>query len=241
MATEFQRTLRPTEPQRLYSQGAGGLVAHQKRIAKVLAVLGADDEFDPAYLAQLRYDKSAEDGFDGICNQAIHLFTAHASIKTEPLNVNFIFSGWNEKLTQWSYLYSRLPYVLFYARLLVEHVCAEFEQTDPIYVADIDRRISAATLLWWPTVADAYPAEAIDRFVEATGVRLFAACLAEERRMPTITDLTRMARSGAWPGEPTQDVRARQKRYSELARSGRHEYRQRRRSRGTVKKPRPRP
>jgi hypothetical protein len=85
-------------PQRLHSQSAGGLEAHQKRIASVLSAINEVERFDPDYLARLRYDKAADDGFDGICNQAIHLFTSHPAIRTESLNINFIFSGWDAKL-----------------------------------------------------------------------------------------------------------------------------------------------
>ena len=80
------------------------------------------------------------------------LFTSHEAIRTEPLNINFIFSGMDAKLTQWSYFYGRLPYLLAYMHRIVEHVCATIAPTDPIYLHDMDRRISALVLLWWKTV-----------------------------------------------------------------------------------------
>ena len=114
-------------PLRLDSQKAGGTEAHAKRIDKVIVTLREEDRFDAAYMAQLRYDKKADDGFDGTCNLAMHLFTGHHAISTPPLNINFIFSGLGEKLTQWHYLYSRLPYLLFYVRRLVEHIYASLK------------------------------------------------------------------------------------------------------------------
>jgi hypothetical protein len=107
------------DPVRLWSQTGGGVEVHAKRIQKVLDTLGESDRFNAEYLAQLRYDKNARDGFDGICNKAMHLFTSHDAIRTEPLNINFIFSGIDAKLTQWSYFYSRLPYLLVYLHRIV--------------------------------------------------------------------------------------------------------------------------
>ena len=158
-------------PLKLRAGRAGGLGVHAARIAVVLKAIGEEDRFDAKYLAQLRYDKN-EDGFDGICNHAVHLFTEHEAIRTEPLNINFIFSGSDEKVTQWYYLYSRLPYILFYARRLVEHVCATFAVTDQAYLANVERRLMAATLLWAPNIEPTYCHPAIDKFVEATRLRL---------------------------------------------------------------------
>ena len=90
-----------SEPTKLWSQGAGGVEVHAKRIQKVLAILGETQRFDAKYIAQLRYDKAAQDGFDGICNKAIHLFTGHKAILTDPLNINFIFSNIGNITSQW--------------------------------------------------------------------------------------------------------------------------------------------
>jgi len=105
------------DPTALYSRRGGEVAAHSDRIRNILGLLGESDRFNADYIAQLRYDKSAEDGFDGVCNKAIHLFTEQRSIHTEPLNINFVFSDFDAKLTQWNYLYSRLPYILSYARV----------------------------------------------------------------------------------------------------------------------------
>ena len=109
----------------------GGREAHRGNIAKVLQIIDDDGRFSADYLAQLRYDKSAEDGFDGICNKAMHLFTNHQAIETEPVNINFIFSNWDSKESQWSFLYTRLPYILTYAYRIVETVCAGISPTYP--------------------------------------------------------------------------------------------------------------
>jgi quinol monooxygenase YgiN len=187
------------DPLALRAQKAGGVEAHARRISNALNVLGEQDRFDAAYLAQLRYDRKVEDGFDGSCNKAIHLFTEHPAIRTESLNINFIFSDWEAKLTQWYYLYSRLPYLLFYARLLVEHVCSSFVQTDPSYLANMERRVAAGTLLWARNIDADYRHPSIERFVEATRERLARACRAAGHREPSLSDLPSMVATGGFP------------------------------------------
>ncbi len=156
------------DPLKLWSQAAGGHDVHTRNIQKVLEVLDETERFDAKYLAQLRYDKNARDGFDGVCNKAMHLFTSHKAILTEPLNINFIFTGWDAMLTQWSYIYSRLPYLLVYMHRIVEHVCAGIAPTNPAYLDDMERRISALVLLWWETVEAPYTEPHLEKFVVKT-------------------------------------------------------------------------
>ena len=143
-------------PTLLWSQGAGGLEVHTNRINKVLDKIGERHRFDANYLAELRYDKSTGDGFDGICNQAMHLFTKHKSIETKPLNVNFVFVSEETHHSQWNYIYSRLPYIMVYLHKIVEHICHDIMPTDPVYLAQIERVIAASILLWWPNVTAQY-------------------------------------------------------------------------------------
>lgn len=199
-------------PLRLRAGKAGGLEAHTARIAMVLQTIGEEDRFDAGYLAQIRYQKM-EDGFDGICNHAMHLFTEHKAIKTENLNINFIFSGEDERQTQWYYLYSRLPYILFYTRRLVEFVYATFARTNPEYLKDIERRMMAATILWAPAIEETYRHEKIDKLVESNRLRLTEECLASGYRAPQREDLLRMRDTSAFPGESRLDVKLRHLRY----------------------------
>jgi hypothetical protein len=200
-------------PLKLQARTAGDRAAHAKRIARVLEAIGESNRFDPDFLAEIRYDKSSDDSFAGSSNQALHLFTDHAAIRTEPLNVNFIFSDWEAMKTQWHYLYSRLPYALFYARRLVEHLCATFTQTDPEYLADVERRIAAATLLWAPNIDANYRHPAIDRLIQGTRTRLEAACAEAGHRPPHVSDLPAMAEEGRYPGEPRSGVLRRAAKY----------------------------
>jgi hypothetical protein len=194
------------DPIKLWSQGAGGKEAHARNIQKVLEALGETDRFDANYLAQLRYDKDANDGFDGICNRATHLFTGHKAIQTEPLNINFIFADWDDMQTQWSYMYTRLPYLLVYVHRIVEHVCHEIAPTDSVYLEDMERRISALTLLWWETIKAPYLERHLEKFSVKTREWLDAHCTAAGFRPPNRGDLRRMADSGAYPGEAKSSV-----------------------------------
>lgn len=206
----FANTL-ATEPGRLHSQTAGGPEVHTRRIRSVLEQLGEDVRFDASYIAQLRYDKSAEDGFDGICNLAMHLFTTHRAIRTEPMNVNFVFSNYESKLTQWEFLYSRLPYLLIYTRSLIEFICSTIRTTHPAYIEDIDRRVLAYIALWWTSISESYRCHQLEVFATASREHLDKSCLQAGFREPNRADLIRMAETGAFPGETARRVKARQK------------------------------
>jgi hypothetical protein len=208
-----------SDPLQLRSQKAGGVEAHTKRIQRVLDVLGESQRFDAEYLARLRYDKEASDGFDGICNKAMHLFTEHKAIRTEPSNINFIFSGLDATLTQWSYLYSRLPYLLFYMHRVVEHICAEVAPTDPEYLRYWDRRLSALVLLWWDTLEPRHLDSHLRKFVLATRDWLFNHCTESGHRQPSRPDLMRMAETGAFPGEAPRTTKNRIKKFTRDAKA----------------------
>jgi hypothetical protein len=205
------------DPGKLGSQGAGGLEVHTKRIQKVLDLLGEADVFDAGYLAQLRYDKAAADGFDGICNKAMHLFTDHKSIKTEPLNINFIFSDYDTSLTQWSYLYSRLPYLLIYIHRIVERIGAVVAPAHPAYVNDMHRRISALVLLWWDTVEPPYANDRLHSFVQKIREWLIDHCREEGHAPPNYSGLPAMADSGSFQDEPPDRAIERNEKYAQDA------------------------
>jgi hypothetical protein len=204
-------------PERLYSQTAGGIDVHTQRIIKVLQILDESDRFVAQYIARLRYDKSATDGFDGVCNKATHLFTQHEAIRTEPLNINFVFSDCEARESQWDYLYSRLPYLLTYARLVIERLCSSFAPTWPEYPREMERRISAAILLWAPTIPVGFRNENLSRFIDATRIRLGLTCKSAGFCEPEERDLMRIVADGAFPHEPRRAVRRRHHKFSNLA------------------------
>jgi hypothetical protein len=185
---------------RLRAQKQGGPEVHLPRIKRALEEIGEADRFDAAYLAQLRYKKDA-DGFDGPCNQALHLFTEHKAIRTEPLNINFIFSGPDEWRSQWHYLYSRLPYVLVYARRLVQHLFEAFAPPIPATSAFVEQQVSAGVLLWAADISTEYRYPQLQLLVDVTRSRLISSCAASGVREPTPWDLQRMLFGGGLPGQ----------------------------------------
>lgn len=213
-----------SDPLKLRPKNAGGIEGHKQRIEAVLTKIGELDRFDAAYLAQLRYDK-AEDGFDGICNLAIHLFTEHKAIRTEKLNINFIFSDWGAKLTQWSFLYSRLPYLLVYMLLIIEFIGNELFPTDPEYLGHSKRQVSALVALWRKELTPEYLTPQLEKFASRTAQDLFSHCKEYGFRKPTQRDLIRMAASGAFPGESAVDVKARFNAFASAADLNKEEFR----------------
>jgi hypothetical protein len=202
MALDREAFVRDLErnPGQLHSQTAGGVDVHADRIRGVLEIIGEGERFDAGYLAQLRYDKTSEDSFDGVSNQAVHLITTHPAIRTDPLNMNFIFSDWDSKLSQWDYLYSRLPYVLMYSRRLIEHVSSLLSTTEPVYLANIERRLNAAALIWGSNVPRDYQYIPLKDFLTSTAARLKEQCNADGWTDVSVSDLDVLSRS--W-GPPT--------------------------------------
>lgn len=201
-------------PLLLRPKNAGGFDGHKKRVNKVLDIINGNIKLDAAYIAQLRYDKNQEDSFDGICNLAMHLFTEHKAIKTHNLNINFIFSGPEQKITQWNYLYSRLPYLLFYAYQIVEYIMSSIVLTTPQYLDDMLRRISALTILWWHELEEDYISDEIDSFVNNIICWLQQHCKLDMNNCLSIEQLTRMVQCGAYPDESEESVSNRINGYS---------------------------
>jgi hypothetical protein len=209
---EFSELL-SSKPQKLGSHNSGGVTGHEKRVTEVLSKLNLASRFNPKYISQLRYDKKEEDSFDGICNKAMHLFTSHDAIRTERMNINFIFSGEDQKISQWNYLYSRLPYLLMYTLFVVEHIMERVAPTTKKYLDNIQRRISASILLWWENVEERYKSEEIQIFVNETTVWLNDHCKNSEYSLPQAKDLIRMSETGAFPKEKRGYVKKRGLKY----------------------------
>lgn len=138
-----------------------GVFGHIERINTVIEKLNIGELFSANYIANLRYNKKCEDSFDIICNHAMHLFTEHNAIKTEKLNINFIFSDYDSKLSQWNYLYSRLPYLLLYLYYLIEHLMEEICPTEKTYIEEMEIRIFSHMYLWINDMKEEYYTEEI--------------------------------------------------------------------------------
>ncbi|WP_232459470.1 helix-turn-helix domain-containing protein [Burkholderia ubonensis] len=194
------------DPLKLRPHNAGGVGGHVKRVRAVLDVLDDGGRYDASYIAQLRYDKKASDSFDGICNRAMHLFTEHPAIRTERLSINFIFSDYESILSQWSYLYSRLPYLMFYILSLVERIGGEFSSLPPSYRDEIDRRLTAYLVMTWASMADEYRSTEMQSFTALSWEWLEKHCSDSGFRIPEAQHLDRMAKTGAFPEECEDDV-----------------------------------
>ncbi|VTZ24689.1 conserved hypothetical protein [Methylocella tundrae] len=83
----------------------------------------------------------------------------------------------------------------------MEHIFASIIPTDPAYLRNMDRRISALVILWWDSVEPLYAEPHLRNFVMKTRDSLFEHCRAAGYRAPSPSDLAEMADSGAYPGE----------------------------------------
>ena len=153
-------------PHKLDSKNAGGLEGHNNRIIEVLNKIDESSCLSSKYISSLRYNKKSNDSFDGICNKAMHLFTSHEAIRTEKFNINFIFSNEESKITQWKFLYSRLPYLLFYMHRIVEYILSTFVMTEQEYLDDTKNQVNALILLWWEDIDQEYQSDELENFVE---------------------------------------------------------------------------
>jgi len=188
-----------SDPMKLRGLKAGGMEAHSRRVQGVLDVVGDHCSLNATYIAQLRYDKTSPDSFDGICNHAMHLFTEHKAIKTENMNINFIFSDVVSTGSQWAFLYSRLPYLLFYAHQVVEAAAADLAPTSPAYLENINRRIAALVVLWWPNVEAPYRAPQLEALAEDRKRWLNKRYKQSSVSSPQEKDLWHTARTGEMP------------------------------------------
>lgn len=203
-----------SDQSRLQPKITGGLDGHEKRIYKVLESLKFNGILNSKYIAQLRYDKSSDDSFDGVCNKAMHLFTGHHAIKTEKSNINFIFSGAQGLPTQWNYFYTRLPYLLFYIYLVVERVLDQIAPTSEQYILDMMRRISAQFILTSLDIEEQYATDENNKLVSSLSAWLIEHCAENDYPKPDLSDLAKMAKTGCFPKEAQQSIDKRITSYS---------------------------
>ncbi|GAB1255764.1 hypothetical protein NBRC116494_02660 [Aurantivibrio plasticivorans] len=209
----FVRNLESNQS-RLQPKITGGIDGHKKRIFQVLESFTFNGVLDSDYIAQLRYDKSSNDSFDGVCNKAMHLFTEHHSIKTEDSNINFIFSGVKGLPSQWKYFYSRMPYLLFYVYLIVENVLATIALTSEQYILDMMRRISAQFMIASHDIEERYTTDENSKLVSSLSAWLLMHCAENGYPDPELSDLIKMAETGCFPKEAQESIDKRIASYS---------------------------
>lgn len=138
---------------------------YTERTRKVLEETGGENIFNPLYIAQLRYNKSSEDSFDGICNKSMHLFTTAPSIKTEHMNVNMVFSELPQIMTQFHFYFSRSVYLFSYIYHLVSFLGDQICPTSEEYKIHMKNVIGAITKIWFSQLSDRYKNTDIENFV----------------------------------------------------------------------------
>lgn len=204
-----------TNPAQLALRAVVGRDTHAERVRRACEIMGCAELFDPKYVADLRYNKYAEDSFGGVCDRAIHLFTDHKAIRTEALNVNFIFSNSESMISQWNFLYSRLPYLMFYFYMITEFICAEISPTSSAYIEDMLRRIVASMLIWCEAVPDDYASTPLLQLSSGMRGWLIAHCEEKGFATPSAQDLRVMAGDGSFPGESAEAIARRQASFAE--------------------------
>ncbi|WP_343614119.1 hypothetical protein [Flavobacterium sp.] len=81
---------------------------------------------DSDLVFEVRFDKKSDKGFYAMSNLATHLVTTrHPTFKTESLNLNFIFSGYEQWESQLDHFYYFFPYILFYATEVIDRYLFE--------------------------------------------------------------------------------------------------------------------
>jgi hypothetical protein len=104
--------------------------------------------FDAQAIYELRYDKKAPHGLQAFFQQSTHLITTMSKhIKSQPQNFNMVFSGDEDRQAQWSFIYTRLPYLLVYAVEVVEALLELFAPTEPGFLEKMSLRRTAGFVL----------------------------------------------------------------------------------------------
>lgn len=113
------------------------------------------NRFDPELIYKLRFEASEPHGFERVWNQATHLVTTFEDMETETHNFNFIFSGLEQKHTQWRLLYLRLPMLIDYTIDVIESLIATFAKRENEDDNTVEMRRLAGMYLWARKFLDA--------------------------------------------------------------------------------------
>jgi len=104
----------------------------------------------------LRYNKNAEDGLEALWNKAVHLVTTkYETMKTEPSNLNFIYSTPEAIDEQRQFLYYFLPCLLSHAVKVSEALFFNFVEQDET-IGTINRLRRTVGFFRW---AQTYPGD----------------------------------------------------------------------------------
>ena len=87
----------------------------KRTISLAIEQLAAPEMHNADLLYAVRFARDDQQSFAGLCDRALHLVTSFRAIRTEPQNLNFVFSDEMSMDSQWTHLYTNLPLVLSYA------------------------------------------------------------------------------------------------------------------------------
>lgn len=98
----------------------------------VSSVKGMDFASD-SRIYDIIYDKSNQYGLATLFDKATHLVTSHPAMRTEELNLNFIFKNPSDN-DFYEALYSDLAYILMYANVLMISLYADMSEVQESYL-----------------------------------------------------------------------------------------------------------
>lgn len=90
----------------------------QKAINKLRINIFPSTEF----IYNLRYNKSFENGINGISNHALHIVTRDKNYRTSNQNLNFVFSNEDDFEYYFNHYYNLVPYLLIYSVSIIDEL-----------------------------------------------------------------------------------------------------------------------
>lgn len=173
--------------------------ARLHHVQAVLAEIGpVGGCFDAGFLAELRFEKASPDSFEPLWNKALHIITEHQALKTEKMNLNFVFSDRASVRSHQSFFFARVPYVLAYFREVAEALVGRFALTPGSYLDTVYARFAAGVVLWARNLDVVYQRPSILSFANAWAHRLLDA---GETSRPSDDRLADLFAGGARPGD----------------------------------------
>jgi hypothetical protein len=122
--------------------------SHRKRI--IATAIDEAESFgsDPEFLYEIRYDRNVSYGLAIPWDQAVHLLTTWKQARTEPQNLNFIFSGPTQHESQWTAIYRSIPFLLYHASHVVDKLISGIAEVDRSYWRIKSLRRSIGFISW---------------------------------------------------------------------------------------------
>ncbi len=113
-------------------------------IEKSISLLGLK-HVSPDEIYDYIFNRSDDESLINLSDKALHLSTTrNKNNKTEIQNLNFIFSDYQSIMSQWDYLYRRLPFLLLYYVQIIEALIFNvIDVPEEEYINRIEERAKA--------------------------------------------------------------------------------------------------